>query len=263
MPRFSITDSSQIHAGEFPRLPGVSASGEIKTRGVVCKSEQPMHMWLHEMAKGAQISFDKVPVSHGVYVWKGSVECENKEIGTDGALVVEHRGSTLIKANANGTLLAHFHRPLGHPEVPARTGGQVHTYGNEGIFHADKRPGGGSCVTLFADAGCPTCDVWLHRSRSNPNRELNTHCHSEDEIIFITEGSMMFGRDELLPGTALAIDRDTAYKFKAGSRGLSFINYRSTEPFYIPVGPNGRGEPRNERLELRALGDPKVMTPRN
>ncbi|MSQ53120.1 MAG: hypothetical protein EXR28_14680 [Betaproteobacteria bacterium] len=263
MPRFSVTDSSTVATGDFPRIPGVTHSGAIHTKGVICAADQPMHMWLHELPPGAAIRFDSVPVSHGLFVWTGGLESEGKAVDTGGALVIEHRGSATIQASDKGATLAHFHRPEGHTEVPARAGGHVHVLGDKGIFHVDKRASGGSCVTLFADAGCPNCDVWLHRSYSNPNRELNTHCHSEDEIIFVTDGSMLLGRQELAPGTAIAIDRDTAYKFKAGPNGLSFVNYRSTEPFYIPVGPNGRGEPRNERLELRAMGDSKVLTPRN
>ena len=97
---------------------------------------------------------------------------------------------------------------------------------------------GGTSGGLHADARCPTCEVWLHENTmpgmpDEAARELGdrgVHSHSEDEIIFVTRGSMRLGNRLYGPGTALAIAADTMYSFTPGPDGLSFINFRAGFP---------------------------------
>ena len=72
------------------------------------------------------------------------------------------------------------------------------------------------------------------------------HLHTEDEIIFILKGSIVVGRRQLTPGSALAIDANTVYTFTAGEGGLSFINFRAQDPYFIEVTPEGKSEPMRE-----------------
>jgi hypothetical protein len=254
MPRITIRNTDEVPFGPFPQIPGVTMQGKIDTKGLVQTDDQPMWCWVHHLSPGAEMHWSKPPVAHGVFVWEGSIESAGKTYGVEAAVVVEHRGEASLRAGPEGAVVTHFHRPPGHAEVPARSGGHAHFFDRDGIFCFDNRATGGSAVTLYSDSGSETNDVWLHRSGSAPGRKLPSHCHSEDEVIFVTKGIMQVGRKQLTPGTALAIDQNTAYKFEAGPDGLTFVNFRSTQPYYIPITPEGRGTPRNERESLRALG---------
>jgi hypothetical protein len=89
----------------------------------------------------------------------------------------------------------------------------------------------------FADSSCPTCTIWLHVSGFDRPTRIGTHRHTEDELIFVTEGEMRLGRRTLGPGAALAIDKDTQYGFETGPAGLTFLNYRPVRPSIVWVAP--------------------------
>jgi quercetin dioxygenase-like cupin family protein len=52
------------------------------------------------------------------------------------------------------------------------------------------------------------------------------HAHGSDEIIVVTEGEIHFGRRVFGPGSSVFIPKKTLYSFKAGPRGLTFLNFR-------------------------------------
>src|SRR6202011_3971793 len=83
------------------------------------------------------------------------------------------------------------------------------------------------------------------------------HLHTEDEIIVIHKGAMAIGRRSLGPGTALAIDANTVYSFGVPQEGLEFLNFRTSEPFYVKVGP--KNEPLHAPIpELALARDEKL-----
>jgi hypothetical protein len=99
--------------------------------------------------------------------------------------------------------------------------------------------GGGSNVGggMHADSACPTCELWLHENHFPPMAPLSpeaqakgVHCHSEDEIIFVTSGQIRLGNRLFDAGTAVAIAADTLYSLSAGPDGMSFINFRAATP---------------------------------
>lgn len=57
---------------------------------------------------------------------------------------------------------------------------------------------------------------------------------------------MTVGRRQLAPGSALAIDANTVYTFAAGEGGLSIINFRAQDPYFVMVTPEGKSEPIRE-----------------
>ena len=71
---------------------------------------------------------------------------------------------------------------------------------------------------------------FLGQPLSAEEQARGVHSHSEDEIIFVTDGQIRLGTKLYGPGTALAIAADTLYSFTAGPEGLSFINFRSGTP---------------------------------
>lgn len=66
----------------------------------------------------------------------------------------------------------------------------------------------------------------LFESRLIPNAVINSHAHTKDEIIYVTSGELHVGRRVLPVGSALFIEKDTLYTFKAGPGGCSFLNFR-------------------------------------
>jgi quercetin dioxygenase-like cupin family protein len=60
-----------------------------------------------------------------------------------------------------------------------------------------------------------------YKYRANANFDL--HAHDLAEIIYVLEGSMIFGNRELGPGSSVYIGADTLYGFAAGDQGLRIL----------------------------------------
>jgi quercetin dioxygenase-like cupin family protein len=69
-------------------------------------------------------------------------------------------------------------------------------------------------------------ELELFEIRLNPNHENESHAHVEDEILYVLEGSLIFGRRELRAGSAVLIPGSTLYSFKTGENGARFLNFR-------------------------------------
>jgi quercetin dioxygenase-like cupin family protein len=52
------------------------------------------------------------------------------------------------------------------------------------------------------------------------------HTHTQDELIYVLGGSVVFARREYGPGTLLAIPADVRYSVTTGPSGMAFLNYR-------------------------------------
>jgi hypothetical protein len=69
-------------------------------------------------------------------------------------------------------------------------------------------------------------DLQLFECRVAPNQHIETHAHTEDEIIYVLGGSMRFGAHVLTAGSSIYIPGLTLYAFDSGPDGLQFINFR-------------------------------------
>lgn len=243
MPRVSFSHTDDLPVVSFPQLPGISSDGLVASQEVF--REGPLAMWTHELQPGSSVRWHQPPVGHAMYVMAGDAAVGSSAIGVGGAVIVEHGAQGSVTAGEGTVRLAHFHRVAAVAE--SRAGGHTHVVGQGGLAHIDARDG--RSYTLLADASCPTCELWLHRAKDMPpGYPAKPHKHTSDEIIFILGGSMLVGRKELTPGAALSIEKDTAYAFTAGPRGLALLNFRDRMPFYIAVTRDGTvPEPINER----------------
>jgi quercetin dioxygenase-like cupin family protein len=77
-------------------------------------------------------------------------------------------------------------------------------------------------VLSYHEAGL---DGSLHLSEYNyrPNANFDLHAHDLAEIIYVLEGSMIFGNRELGPGSSVYIGENTLYGFAAGDEGLRIL----------------------------------------
>ena len=63
----------------------------------------------------------------------------------------------------------------------------------------------------------------MQRTRYHPHHHEAPHRHPEDEIIFVLDGVVAFGTEELRFGDAIFVPRDTTYSLHTGETGAEFL----------------------------------------
>jgi len=253
MGRVVIANVVEASASVFPAMAGVSASGSFETKAVVGEPNRPLLLWQHVLSPGSEIRWHRPPVGHAVYVWSGTIEVDGHELRQDGALFVAHGGQATLHCGSGPAVLLHFCRPENSIAAASRPGGCVHVV-NKDAARYYRRETPVLHGHVFADSGCPTCELWLHKSECFSATSVPRHFHTSDEIIFVVGGEMTLGRRKLTAGTAVAIDANTVYQFGTGEKGLSFINFRAVEPFAAVITPEGTATPLiSERLDVAEL----------
>lgn len=61
------------------------------------------------------------------------------------------------------------------------------------------------------------------------NFKVEAHAHVADEIVVVTEGEAIFGKQAFGVGSSVFIPRMTLYGFQAGPDGVTFLNFRPTK----------------------------------
>jgi len=240
-----ITKIDDHPFGDVPARAGVTVDGRVQSRAVLDSEDRPILLWMHRLEPGARLTWERPAQDHLVYVWEGQAFSGSERMGVDEAFVVEHGGRGEIHAGDTPAVVLHFHRPEDFPEPPPRGGGHVHVLAGAAVRRGiDLKHQVGR--SLFADAACPTCAVWLHGNQLPFGEGAPPHHHNNDEIIVITAGKMQLGRIGHGRGTVVAIDQETRYAFKCGEEGLSFINFRPDTPVLFIEGR----PPADERARL-------------
>jgi quercetin dioxygenase-like cupin family protein len=60
-----------------------------------------------------------------------------------------------------------------------------------------------------------------------PDADVAPHAHTASEIIFVTQGELRLGSQVAGPGSAIYIEAETLYGFRAGPAGATFLNFRA------------------------------------
>src|SRR5262245_26562392 len=63
-----------------------------------------------------------------------------------------------------------------------------------------------------------------------PDRVVEPHSHTVDEVIYILDGTLETGGRIYAEGSLLFIGANTIYGFKTGPRGLSWVFFRPNRP---------------------------------
>jgi hypothetical protein len=262
MGRVVIADVNASSSSPFPSLARVAATGDIQSKSVVTAQDRPLILWQHTLAPGSAIHWDRPPGGHLVYLWSGCADVNGCRVDEDSTIIIERDGQAVLRSGATPVTVLHFYRPA---EPASTRGGGVHIVNHADALHYVLPDGEG---TVFADSSCPTCEFWFHKNAFRSAYVVERHLHTEDEIIFVVKGSMALGRRRLPPGSALAVDANTVYTFAAGEDGLSFVNFRAQDPYYVMVTPEGRSEPMREydlvhelAAKTRAAGTGPVTSP--
>ncbi len=208
-------------------------SGAFVTHTYFDERADPLQLHLLEPAGGASLRLEAAAIDRLLYVWAGAVAAGGLSLGAGSSVIVERGASLDLTCIDGATRLLVFAES--HPAVGAKAGGNVHLLPAERVPRSEFQPGVSGA--MHADSACPTCQLWLHenhfsstRPQPQPDAESGIHSHSEDEIIFVTAGELVFGKRRCPPGTALSIPADSLYSFSPGPQGLSFVNFRAHMP---------------------------------
>ena len=202
----------------------------MESRALLAGERDPIHLNSHRLAAGAGLTIAGDPADVALFVWQGSVEAGGATLAGKASAIVERGRSLALRAGEGGATVLAFNLSA----ASGNAGGHVHLLPSEKVPRTHGMGGNeGIGGALHADAGCPTCSVWLHEnSYAMADKETALHSHSEDEVIFVHTGSIRLGNRLYGAGTALAIAADTKYGFHSGPDGLGFVNFRGSSPTY-------------------------------
>jgi mannose-6-phosphate isomerase-like protein (cupin superfamily) len=69
-------------------------------------------------------------------------------------------------------------------------------------------------------------ELQLFEIRCAPDTQFHPHAHYEDEILYVVEGEIRFGRRRYPAGSAVYVPSGTLYSFQSGPDGLRVLNFR-------------------------------------
>ena len=251
--RIQIRSLDAVPTQPFWAGAGVEGSAQAQTQALM-DAAHSLCLKVHTLPPDSWLTLNAPRVDHLFFVWKGSLKlraptCSEDRVDQDQVVVVEHGGLAKFIAGPQGATLAHFHQSEQAALMTRRAGGQVHVAPLSGLFERND-PARRAVHTVWADAHCPTCELWLHRSKFSMERaQGEPHLHNEDEIIFVIEGGIKVGKVHG-PGTAIAVAEGSPYTFGVGPAGGSFINFRATNPL---VKMMSDGKPIGDWVSERAF----------
>lgn len=231
MPRISVKAADAAQAGALPR----GLSGDAEAAEYFGSVGQPLHLHRIELGAGRTLRLNAGETDRVIYVWQGSIRVEGHRLGAGSSVIAERDSQVGVAGGGERSVLLIFASAA--PTRHARPGGGIHLLPADRAPRSDNLGGApGLGGVMHADADSPTCSLWLHENHFPgsgapvPGDKAGVHSHSEDEIIFVTDGEIRLGQRLYGPGTALAIAADTLYSFTAGPDGLRFVNFRAGRP---------------------------------
>jgi len=238
---------------------GAVCSGHVETRALFDREGEPIHLHRHQLDPGARIRLEGDPSDVAIYIWKGAAEARGLRLEAGSSAIVEAGAALTLTGGADGAALLAFNLATRAAEEPQ--GRHVHLLPSDRVPRTQSLGGNeGISGAIHADAQCATCRVWMHENGYvMADKETAVHSHSEDEVIFVTAGTLRLGQRRYGPGTALAIAAGTKYGFFTGPDGLSFVNFRGASPTYRSA--DGAVVMDEARLWRSLLGRPEYLEP--
>lgn len=241
MPKVAIVTPDKRRPSPLPE----GLSGDGLAEAYLSGDKDPIHAWLHRLGKGERLVVGPMANDCLGYVWEGEVAAGGIRLGEGSSLIAEHGESVTIEGAGEGEALVLTFRGAG-PASHGRAGGHVHLLPVEKVPRSAELSGPTVGGDMHSDSQCETCSVWLHANHFAPSEPLppeaaakGVHSHTEDEVIFITRGSIRLGQKLFPAGTAVAIAGDTMYSIAPGPEGMSFINFRAGTPSDIRFAAGG------------------------
>jgi quercetin dioxygenase-like cupin family protein len=233
MAKFTALSRDELASSTAYAAPDRIATG---VRSSVRVSPDDYSIWMVESAldDGAQLRWSGPHSDDGVYVIEGELDVEHdgtvRRCPTEGAIIVESDVECTARAIGSTRVLhvgAYDPAPPtdGINGPPAREGRTVHVVGDQGWYQSGN--GKSYLAHWFADSTQEASRIALfHVALHEPHRRDIPHSHSQDELIYIMDGSLVMGRSEYMPGTCLALPANVRYSVTTGAHGIKFINFR-------------------------------------
>jgi redox-sensitive bicupin YhaK (pirin superfamily) len=229
MAKFSIIEAAAVAPSATYPAPFTTTTG-VREAKLVSPPEYSTWLVTADLADGATLAWGDVHGDEGIYVIAGALDVDGRVCPADGAVIVESGVAATARA-VGATRIVHVGPYAPEPPAdglygpPAEAGHQVHVVGPGGWFASGDRER--VLARWFADSTSPTSRIaFFHVDLHEGNRRDIPHEHTQDEIIFVLRGSIVFARTEHGPGTALAIPANMRYSVTTGPNGMSFLNYR-------------------------------------
>lgn len=190
-------------------------------------------LWLcdAQLGDGATIAWSGDHSDDALHVMAGELDVGGRRCPSGGAVIVESGavatavavGPTRVLRVGSSDPKPSEWGPLGPPAFDRRA---VHVVGPGGMF-ATGEPERVHAV-WFSEGTCDTCRAQLFEVTAPPDDEPwgKAHSHSQDEIIYLLDGSVSMGAYAIEPFTALPIRADVRYALVGGAEGHRFINFR-------------------------------------
>ena len=187
-------------------------------------------LWIEvlDLESGGGLTWAPADGDEAVYVVAG--EADVTEFGPDGrrsaccptggAVIVEQGARAALTSVGRGQLVR-----FGSTDPVGVYGHGVNVFGPRGWgFSGDPA---GTHATWFSDSTWESTPLTLLRVERDTPRQGPAHHHSQDEIIYLLDGSISLGSLEAEPGAILCIPANVRYRITAGPVGYRFLNYRS------------------------------------
>lgn len=215
--------------------PAESESAGVRSQPVFDRDEHPLHLHVKTLAPGAALEWRDAPAPRLAFVWEGSVSVGDMRLPAHSVLVLEQGSSGGAVAADEGARMLWFGGGSDMP-LDARAGGKIHVLpAQDAPSTSDLDATGSVGATLWVDADCPGCTLWLHGNEFRPGFVVQPHHHDEPEIIVVTAGTIAIGPRSYGRGSALQVSKFAEYTFTAGDEGLSYIVFHPRAPKLISV----------------------------
>ena len=200
----------------------------LRSSRLMSPRDHSLFLCIAEVDAGATLTWPAHHADEALYVFSGELDVDGHRCPAGGAVIVESDVPARVTATTPSRI-GHFGSwdpapPPGPTGAPAAEGHGVHVVGPRGIAaFGDPETVG---ARFFGDARCDTCRLSLFEvTRAHP-RAGRPHSHSADEIIYILDGTMHLGANELHGGAALSIPGQVRYAEGSGDDGCVFLNFR-------------------------------------
>ena len=174
------------------QFPGVRPVGPCRS-ALFAPPEFALQMLRATLARGAELHGSRRAGDEVMYVVAGSLSTGDDRCPTGGVLLVDEGAEFHLQAEGE-TVLLHFGRrdtfgPAAAGTAPGAARTRVQMVGPAGAYAtADEERD----TRFYAESDEDFSATFFYTGRTGPFRSL-PHSHSQDEIIYVAAGSVMFG----------------------------------------------------------------------
>jgi hypothetical protein len=239
MAKLAVVRSQEMRTEEGYAVPTVDFAGTA-TSTIAGPEGYPIWLVSATVDAGSSLRWQDQHADEVVYVKSGSLEVDGRVCPVGAMLIVEADAAVEASVREPSELL-HFGSERGaKPEsdgAAARRHG-FHIIGPRGVYAREEPT---HVSRIFADASCPTCDAYMLLSSRAQKFRSAAHSHTQDELIFLLDGSISLGSYHLAPGDSLSVPANVRYRFEAGDSGYAFLNFSRAKSGYV-LAPGETGE---------------------